>query len=139
MLEGEILRILREELKNYQELRSLSAEEKRAITTGKIEELKDILNKKERIIKEVQSLEEKLTQFRAEGIAGALSPDFEEIGRKIGETLNKVFEQEKENESLLKEKMSMVKKDLSQISEGKKARETYKKKGKGAKFVDKKK
>lgn len=127
---------LKEEIKKYMEILSLSQEERELIKRKEMGELTKVLIKKEEIIREIGEIEKEI-----KGIADKAVdyPKIKTSGQNLAQIIMQVFEWEKENQKLLLSAIDNVKGKLQDLQTLKKIPQTYRLKEYQTRFIDKKK
>jgi hypothetical protein len=127
---------LQEEFSLYQELSSLSYEEREAIKNQDFELLNKILQKKQEIIGKIGVIEEKIKSLKQKY---GEEEKIRAIGNKIFQIATNLLNYEKENQEILIKELEDFKEKCKKFQDVKKAKNIYKAESSEPKFIDKKK
>jgi hypothetical protein len=127
---------LQEEFSLYQELSSLSYEEREAIKNQDFELLNKILQKKQEIIRKIGVIEEKIKSLKQKY---GEEEKIRAIGNKIFQIATNLLNYEKENQEILIKELEDFKEKCKKFQDVKKAKNIYKAESSEPKFIDKKK
>lgn len=149
-----LITIYKQEIEYYQELLTLTHQQKQLIADEKFNELEESIAAKGELIEKIDRLENKLQPLKDKLIDQfdllpetwllelrdkSNSQELNSLIDRLKEVVNKLSKREKANEKLIKDKKDQLTNEINQVKEGNKVNKSYtKKKRIHSTFIDQK-
>ena len=149
-----LITIYKQEIEYYQELLTLTHQQKQLIADEKFNELEEAIVAKGELIEKIDRLENKLQPLKDKLIDQfdlpsetwllelrdkSTSQELNSLINRLKEVVNKLSKREKANKKLIKDKKDQLTNEINQVKEGNKVNKSYtKKKRIHSTFIDQK-